>query len=102
MVTVTDSYGCISNPSSQNFFALERAVVELERLFICAVDTLEVLASGADVYEWDIDPTSLNGALEPPVYFPNYVSTGDSLQNLVLFDPEHGDIVGVTGPCVQH
>ena len=100
MVTVTDSYGCISNPSSQNFFALERAVVELERPFICAVDTLEVLASGADVYEWDVDPTSLNGALEPQVYFPNYVSTGDSLQTLVLFDPEHGDIVGVTGALV--
>jgi len=100
MVTVTDSYGCISDPSSQSFVALERAVVELERPFVCAVDTLEVLANGADVYTWDVDTTTLDGVIEPAVSFPNYVDTGDSLQTLVLFNPTHGDIVAVTGGLV--
>jgi len=97
MVTVTDSYGCISAPSTNSFVALERAVVELERPFVCAVDTLELLASGADVYTWDVDPMGLDGMLEDALYFPNYADTGDSLQTLTFYNPIHGDIVGVTG-----
>lgn len=100
MVTVTDSYGCISDPSSASFMALERAEVDLERVFVCADDTLEVLASGGDVYTWNVDLGTLDGALEPAVYFPNYVATGDSLQTLVLYNPTHGDIVEVTGALV--
>lgn len=100
-LVVTDSYGCISTPPTEiSFVALERAVVDMERPFVCADDTLEVLAQGADVYTWNVDTTTLDGFLEPAAYFPNYVPTGDSLQSLILNNPLNGDIIEVTGGLV--
>ena len=100
-VTVTDSYGCVSTPPTElTITALERAVVGLERPFVCSNDTLEVLAQGADVYTWNVDTASLDGFLEAPVFFPNYVPTGDSIQTLVLYSPTNGQNLQVTGALV--
>ena len=100
-VTVTDSYGCVSTPPTElTITALERAVVGLERPFVCSNDTLEVLAQGADVYTWNVDTASLDGLLEDPVFFPNYVPTGDSIQTLVLYSPTNGQNLQVTGALV--
>ena len=100
-VTVTDSYGCLSSPPTVvSITALERAVVGLERPFVCSYDTLEVLATGGDVYTWNVDFTTLDGALEEAVFFPSYAPTGDYIQSLVLFDPTHGDVIEVTGGLV--
>jgi len=99
-VVVTDSYGCISLPSEASFVALESPVVGLERPLVCADDTLEILATGADVYTWSVDLTALDGDVTDAVYFPNYVPTGDSLQTLSLFTPVHGVSYEVTGSLV--
>ena len=61
---------------------------------------LEVLAQGADVYTWNVDTASLDGFLEAPVFFPNYVPTGDSIQTLVLYSPTNGQNLQVTGALV--
>ena len=101
-VVVQDSYGCISEPSETTLLALERPVTQLELPLACASDTaVEVVASGGDVYTWNLDLDNHMGTLDSSVYFPSYASTGDSIQSLFFDDPQNAGTVLVTGELVH-
>ena len=51
-LVVTDSYGCVSLPSTQTLYALEFPVLNLETQLACDGDTVTWVASGADDYTW--------------------------------------------------
>ena len=100
-VVVTDDYGCISEPSQTSILALERPETQLDVPLACALDSaVEVLASGGDVYTWNLDLDTHIGELENSVYFPTFASTGDSIQTLLFDDPQNGVTVEVTGILV--
>lgn len=83
-LVVTDSYGCVSLPSTQTVYALEFPVLNLETELACDGDTVSWVASGADAYGWfgNVSETLLAITTENPGYAP----TGTNIAELPLTD----------------
>ena len=81
-LVVTDSYGCVSLPSTQTVYALEFPVMNLETELACEGDTVTWVASGADAYGWfgNVSETLLAITTENPGYAP----TGTNIAELPL------------------
>lgn len=99
-VVVTDAYGCISAVYDNSFMALESPVVGLERAHACVNDTVEVIATGADVYVWTTDFSGLDVDVLDPVYFPSYAATGDSIQSVLFNQATNGQQILLVGQLV--
>lgn len=80
-LVVTDSYGCVSLPSTQTVYALEFPVLNLETELACEGDTVTWVASGADDYAW----FGINGFENPTETFnPGYAATGTDISELMV------------------
>ena len=80
-LVVTDSYGCVSLPSTQTVHALELPVLNLETELACEGDTVTWVASGADDYAW----FGINGFENPTETFnPGYAATGTDISELIV------------------
>ena len=96
-LVVTDSYGCISATSEASFSALETPILSLDRPLICAGDTLELTASGADVYTWSPDTALLDAAIPDPIFNPFFAETGDFVSTFLFYGPLDGTPATMTG-----
>ena len=96
-LVVTDSYGCVSATSEASFSALETPILSLDRPLICAGDTLELTASGADVYTWSPDTTLLDAAIPDPIFNPFFAETGDFVSTFLFYGPLDGEPATMTG-----
>ena len=95
-LVVTDSYGCVSLPSTQTVYALEFPVLNLETELACDGDTVSWVASGADEYGWF-------GNFSPETFFPistenpGYAPTGTHIAELPLTDIADSLTLSVSG-----
>ena len=93
-LVVTDSYGCVSLPSTQTVYALEFPVLNLETELACDGDTVTWVASGADDYTW----FGINGFEDPIELFnPGYATTGTDVSELTLAGIDDTVVVEVSG-----
>ena len=93
-LVVTDSYGCVSLPSTQTVYALEFPVLNLETELACDGDTVTWVASGADDYTW----FGINGFENPIEMFnPGYASTGTDISELTVAGIDNPVTVEVSG-----
>ena len=93
-LVVTDSYGCVSLPSTQTVYALEFPVLSLETALACEGDTVTWVASGADDYTW----FGINGFEDPTETFnPGYASTGTDISELIVAGIDNPVTVEVSG-----
>ena len=93
-LVVTDSYGCVSLPSTQTVYALEFPVLNLETELACDGDTVKWVASGADNYTW----FGISGFENPMDLFnPGYASTGANISELTVAGIDAPVTVGVSG-----
>ena len=98
-LVVTDSYGCVSLPSTQTVYALESPVLNLETELACDGDTVYWVASGADIYNWLV--TSWIDSLSeiPPITTenPGYAPTGTNIEERLVTDIVDSLTLGVSG-----
>ena len=93
-LVVTDSYGCVSLPSTQTVYALEFPVLNLETELACDGDTVTWVASGADDYAW----IGINGFEDPIELFnPGYAVTGTDISELTVAGIDDPVLVEVSG-----
>ena len=93
-LVVTDSYGCVSLPSTQTVYALEFPVLNLETELACDGDTVTWVASGADDYTW----FGINGFEDPIELFnPGYAATGTDISELTVAGIDDPVVVEVSG-----
>lgn len=93
-LVVTDSYGCVSLPSTQTVYALEFPVINLETELACDGDTVTWVASGADDYTW----FGINGFEDPIELFnSSYATTGTDISELTVSGIDTPVLVEVSG-----
>ena len=93
-LVVTDSYGCVSLPSTQTVYALEFPVLSLETELACEGDTVTWVASGADDYTW----FGITGFDDPTeVFNPGYAATGTDISELTVAGLDNPVPVEVSG-----
>ena len=93
-LVVTDSYGCVSLPSTQTLYALEFPVLNLETQLACDGDTVTWVASGADDYTW----FGISGFEDPSeVFNSGYAATGTDVSELIVAGIEEPVTVEVSG-----
>ena len=99
-VVVTDSYGCISAVSEQSFTALELPEVSLVLPLACAGDDMEIVAYGADDYEWSAGVLALGPVVNGLQDALGLAPTGSNSQSIVLPSPANGVNIDVVGTLI--
>jgi len=98
-LVVTDSYGCVSLPSTQTVYALESPVLNLETEMACEGDTVVWIASGADDYAW-IGTSGFDNPIE--TFNPGYAPTGTDICELIVAGIDNPVYVEVAGTIIYN
>lgn len=102
IATVSDGYGCVSDPAELSYVVLERPNLTFVGEAVCSEDDLEIEVCGADSYQWDVsfgtDVFLLNS--EPA---PSSCCPGDIRETIVHTDPMACNLDGidVTGTLIH-
>ncbi|MEY3009580.1 MAG: hypothetical protein RLZZ314_222, partial [Bacteroidota bacterium] len=102
IATLTDGYGCSSEPIALTFEALESPNLTFEGSPVCSEDDLEIEVCGADSYQWNVtfgaDIYLLNSDPAPSSCCP-----GDVRETIVHTDPMACNVDGidVTGTLIH-
>ncbi|MDA0728064.1 MAG: gliding motility-associated C-terminal domain-containing protein [Bacteroidetes bacterium] len=102
IATVSDGYGCTSDPTTLSFVVLERPDLTFVGNAVCSEDELEIEVCGADMYQWDVtfgtDIFLLNS--EPA---PSSCCPGNVRESIVHTNPLACNTVGidVTGTLIH-
>ena len=105
-VTITNEFGCTASDTIQVLFGAGiNLQVENDQLTICPGDSVQLVASGADTYEWidtsaSLSATDIANPFAFPIYTSSYIvmASNDCAEAMVSLEVEILPVSAAAGP----